>query len=148
MNYTCPGCQTTFDGRALQGLAVVHCPTCGRGFEPYTIGAGSEAAWAGATRTSRLAVLALVAGVGSLVAPFCICPAVFFVGMAAAAPRPATVTFTAPAAPRPTPVTPVVTVTLPDGTTKIVPAPPPPPPGFEEEIIPEDEDEDEDAGGK
>lgn len=146
MTLICPDCHTEFDGRELGGLAVVHCPSCGRGFEPHAIGEGAQAAWAGPTRTSRLAIFALVAGIGSMVAPFCACPVGFLFLGATARPMPAPVVVP-PARAVPVAPTRVTTVTLPDGTTTVVPVAPPAAP-TDEEIVPEDDaGAGEDAGG-
>jgi hypothetical protein len=116
MTLRCPECGTEFDGAGLAGRPLVHCPTCGRGI-PRSDAGGEEAAAFGPARTSGLAVLSLVAGVGSLVAPICLClPGFFLLAGTVAGP-----VMTRPAAMvAPVPPTATATVTLPDGSTIVI----------------------------
>jgi hypothetical protein len=72
MTLYCPGCNTAVDGAAAVGLHEMHCPACGIRFAVPEESA--DAARWGEVTTSKLAVIALLSGIGSLVLPFCLCP--------------------------------------------------------------------------
>jgi len=78
MNLFCPGCNAAIEGETAAGLREMNCPECGMRFavpDP----SGPAARW-GDVRNSNLAVISLLAGIGSLVLPFCLCPFAFFAG--------------------------------------------------------------------
>ncbi len=84
MKLFCPSCDAAIDGDAAIGVREMHCPQCGTRF---TVPDRAEAAarW-GEVTTSKLAIISMLAGVGSLILPLCLCPFVLFGMTAAVAP--------------------------------------------------------------
>lgn len=116
MTLFCPSCNTAIDGSAAAGLLEMNCPQCGIRFSVPEPALADAARW-GEVTTSRLAIISLLAGVGSLVLPFCLCPFLLVGWTTAAAPPGAIGVGVAP--PRPVPV---VTATAVPGAP--VPTPP------------------------
>jgi hypothetical protein len=84
MKLYCPGCNTAIDGDAAIGVREMHCPECGIRFtvpDP----AAAAARW-GEVTTSKLAIISMLAGVGSLILPLCLCPFMLFGMTSAMAP--------------------------------------------------------------
>lgn len=73
MTLFCPGCNTAIDGAAAAGLREMNCPQCGTRFSVPEPDLADAAHW-GEVTTSRLAIISLIAGIGSLVLPLCLCP--------------------------------------------------------------------------
>ncbi|MHC5020746.1 MAG: hypothetical protein ACYTGX_11655 [Planctomycetota bacterium] len=101
MTLYCPGCNTAVDGSAAVGLHEMHCPACGIRFAVPEQSA--DAARWGEVTTSKLAVIALLSGIGSLVLPFCLCPFLIIgvAGTTAATTAPPMPVRTVPAMPAP-----------------------------------------------
>lgn len=125
MTLFCPGCNTAIDGSAAAGLLEMNCPQCGIRFSVPTPAVADAARW-GEVTTSRLAIISLVAGIGSLVLPFCLCP-FMLVGFSTAAPGPPMAVGVGGAGPvMVTTVTTTTTTTTTATTTPAAPVPSPP----------------------